>query len=75
MPLSEHENQELRQLLYLGAEGIERQEWLQYLRQTWDSSIWSEEDDDSYMLPFFAIIVHFKVQTGLPTCCLTLRYP
>ena len=34
MPLSEHETQELRRLLYLNEEGIERQEWLQYLRQT-----------------------------------------
>ena len=34
MPLSEHDTQELRWLLYLRAEGIERQERLQYLRQT-----------------------------------------
>ena len=51
MPLSEHDTQELRQLLYLEAEGIERQERLQYLRQTWNSSMWFEEDDDSYTLP------------------------
>ena len=49
--LSEHETQELRRLLYLKAEGIERQQRLQYLRQTCKSSIWSEEDDDSYTLP------------------------
>ena len=51
MPLSEHDTQKTRRLLYLKAEGIERQEQLQYLRHTWKSSIWSEEDDDSYMLP------------------------
>ena len=51
MPLSEHDSRELRRLLYLKAEGIERQERLQYLRQTWKSSIWSEGDDDSYKLP------------------------
>ena len=34
MPLSEHDTQELGRLLYLRAEGIERQERLQYLRQT-----------------------------------------
>ena len=50
MPLSEHDTQELRRLLYLKAEGIERQERLQYLRQTSKCSIWSEEDDDSYTL-------------------------
>ena len=42
MPLSQHYTQELRRLLYLKAEGIERQERLQYLKQTWKSSIWSE---------------------------------
>ena len=51
MPLSEHDTQEPRRLLYLKAEGIERQERLHYLRQTWKSSIWSEEEDDSYTLP------------------------
>ena len=51
MPLSEHDTQELRRLLYLKAEGIERQGRLQYLRQTRKSSIWSEEDNDSYTLP------------------------
>ena len=51
MPLFEHDTQEVWRLLYLKAESIERQEKLQYLRQTWKSSIWSEEDDDSYTLP------------------------
>ena len=50
MPLSEHDTQELRRLSYLKVEGIERQERLQYLRQTWKSSILSEEDDDSCTL-------------------------
>ena len=50
MPLSEHDTQELRLLWYLKAEGIERQERLQYLRKTRKSSIWSGEDDDSYTL-------------------------
>ena len=39
MPLSEHDTKELRRLLYLKAKGIERQERLQNLRQTWKSSI------------------------------------
>ena len=34
MPLSEHDTGEPRRLLYLKAEGIERQKQLQYLRQT-----------------------------------------
>ena len=51
MPLSEYDTQELRRLWYPRAEGIERQQRLQYLRETSKSSIWSEEYDDSYTLP------------------------
>ena len=64
MPLSEHDTQELRRLLYLEAEGIERQERLQYLRQTWKSSIWSEEDDDSYTLPDPQIALVYSLHCG-----------
>ena len=64
MPLSEHDTQELRRLLYLRAEGIEGQERLQYLRQTWKSSIWSEEDDDSYTLPDPEIPLVYSLHYG-----------
>ena len=64
MPLSEHDTQELRRLLNLKAEAIERQEPLQYLRQTWKSSIWSEEDDDSYTLPDPEIPLVYSVHYG-----------
>ena len=64
MLLSEHETQELRQLLYIKAEGIERQERLQCLRQTWKSSIWSEEDDDSYTLPDPKIPLVYSLHYG-----------
>ena len=64
MPSSEHDTQELRRLLYLKAEGIERQERLQYLRQTWKSSIWSEEDDDSYTLPDPEIPLVYSLHYG-----------
>ena len=64
MPLSEHDTQELSRLLYLKAEGIERQERLQYLRQTWESSIWSEEDDDSYTLPDPEIPLVYSLHYG-----------
>ena len=40
MPLSEHDAQDIRKMLYMRVEGIEGQERLQYLRQTWKSSIW-----------------------------------
>ena len=64
MPLSEHDTQELRRLLYLKAEAIERQERLQYLRQTWKSSIWPEEDDDSYTLPDPEIPLVYSLHYG-----------
>ena len=62
MLLSEHDTHQLRRLLYLKAEGIERQERLQYLRQTWKSSIWSEEDDDWYTLPDPEIPLVYSLQ-------------
>ena len=64
MPLSEHDTQELRRLLYLKAEGIERQERLQYLRQTWKSSISSDEDNDSYTLPDPKIPLVYSLHHG-----------
>ena len=64
MPSSEHDTQELRRLLYLKAEGIERQERLQYLRQTWKSSICSEEDEDSYTLPDPEIPLVYSLHYG-----------
>ena len=64
MPLSEHDTQELRRLLYLKAKGIERQGRLQYLTQTWKCSIWSEEDDDSYTLPDPEILLVYSLHYG-----------
>ena len=64
MPLSEHDTQELRRLLNLKAEGIERQERLQYLRQTWKYSIWSAEDDESYTLPDPEIPLVYSLHYG-----------
>ena len=67
MPLSEHDTQELRRLLYLKAGGIERQKRLQYLRYTWKSSIWSGEDDDFYTLPDPEIPLVYSLHYG-PQC-------
>ena len=64
MPLSENDTQELRRLLYLKAERIERQGRLQYLRRTWKSSIWYEEDDDSYTLPDPEIPLVYSLHYG-----------
>ena len=66
MPLSEHDAQELRRLLYLRAEGIERQERLLHLRETWKSSIWSEEDDEAYTLPDPEVPLVYSLHYGQP---------
>ena len=50
--------------MYLKAKGIERQERLQYLRQTWISSIWSEEDNDSYTLTDPEILLVYSLHYG-----------
>ena len=50
--------------MYLRAEGIERQERLQYLRQTWKSSIWSEEDAESYTLPDPEVALVYSLHYG-----------
>ena len=50
--------------MYLRAQGIERQERLQYLRQTWKSSIWSEEDNESYTLPDPEIPLVYSLHYG-----------
>ena len=64
MPLSELDTQELRRLLYLKAEGIERQERLQYLRQPWKSFIWSGEENESYRLPDPEIPLVYSLRDG-----------
>ena len=64
MSLSEHDTQELWRLLYLKAEGIERQERLQYLRKIWKSCIWSGEDDDSYTPPDPEIPLVYSLHYG-----------
>ena len=64
MPLSEQDTLALQRILYLRAKGIERQERLQYLRQTWKSSIWSEEDDVSYTLPEPEIPLVYSLHYG-----------
>ena len=51
-------------MLYLRAEGIERQEPLQYLKQTWKSSTWSEGDDELYTLPNLEVPLVYSLHYG-----------
>ena len=58
------DTQEHGRLLYLRAEDIEHQERLQYLRGTWKSCIWSEEDDECYRLPDPEIPLVYSLHYG-----------
>ena len=51
MPVSDPDIREMQTLLWARAEGIERRARLDYLKKTWKSSIWSDEDDEEYTLP------------------------
>ena len=51
MPVSWYDVQELQQVLWANAEGIERRTRLDLLKRTWKTSIWSEEDDEEMTLP------------------------
>ena len=51
MPVSWYDVQDLQQVLWAKAEGIERRTRLDLLKRTWKTSIWSEEDDEDMTLP------------------------
>ena len=51
MPVSWYDVQDLQQVLWAKAEGIERQTRLDPLKRTWKTSIWPEEDDEEMTLP------------------------
>ena len=51
MPVSWYGVQDLQQVEWAKAEGIERRTRLDLLKRTWKMSIWSEEDDEEMTLP------------------------
>ena len=51
MSVSDCDVHSLRTMLWARAEGIERVARLEHLKNTWKSSIWTEEDDAEYTLP------------------------
>ena len=51
MPVSWYNVQDLRQVLWAEAEGIERRSCLDPFKRTCKTSIWSEEDDEEMTLP------------------------
>ena len=50
MPVSWYDIQDLQQVLWAMAEGIERRTRLGLLKRTWKTSIWSQEDDEEMTL-------------------------
>ena len=68
MPVSWHYVQDLQQVLWVKAEGIERQTRLDPLKRTSKTSIWSEEDDEEMTLPDAEVHVVYSLhyaQQGL----------
>ena len=51
MPVSWYDVQDLQQVVWAKAEGIERPTRLDLLKRTWKTSIWCEEDDEEMTLP------------------------
>ena len=51
MPVSWYDVQDLQQVLWAKANGIEQRTRLDLLKRTWKTSIWSEEDDEKMTLP------------------------
>ena len=51
MPLSWYNVQDLQQVLWGKAEGIEQRTRLDLLKRTWKTSTWSQEDDEEMTLP------------------------
>ena len=51
MPVSLYDVQDLQQVLWAKAEGIERRTRLELLNRTWKTSLWSEEVDEEMTLP------------------------
>ena len=51
MPVSWYDVQDVQQVLWAKAEGIEPRTRLDLLKRTWKTSIWSEEDDKEMTLP------------------------
>ena len=50
-PVSWYDVQDLQQVLWAEAQGIERRTRLDPLKRTWKRSIWSEDDDEEMTLP------------------------
>ena len=51
MPVSWYDVQDLQQVLWAKAEGIQRRTRLDLLKRTWKTSLWSEEEDEEMTLP------------------------
>ena len=51
MPVSWYDVQDLQQVLWAKAEGIERRTRLDLLKRTWKTSVWSEQNDEEMTLP------------------------
>ena len=65
MPVSWYNVQNLQQVLWAKAEGIERRNRLDLLKRTWKTSIWSEEDDEEMTLPYPEVPLVYSLHYAL----------
>ena len=64
MPVSWYDVQDLQQVLWSEAEGIERRTRLDLLKRSWKTSVWSDEDDEEMTLPDPEVYSLHYVQQG-----------
>ena len=68
MPVSWYNVQDLQQVLWAKAEGIEQRTRLDLLKKTWKTSIWSEEDDEEMTLPDPEVLLVYSLQYAQQGC-------
>ena len=71
MPVPWYDVQDLQQVLWAKAEGMERQTRLDLLKRTWKMCVWSEEDDEKMTLPDLEVPLVYSlhyVQQGRQSC-------
>ena len=68
MPVSWYDVQDLQQVLWTKAEGIQRRTRLDLLKRTWKTSIWSEKDDEEMTLPDPEVSLVYSLHYAQQSC-------
>ena len=68
MPVSWYDVQDLQQVLWAKAEGIEQRTRLDLFNRTWKTSMWSEEDDEEMTLPDLEVPLIYSLHYAQQGC-------